>query len=220
MRVLCPIVVGWCALVAWDGSRSLQAAESPAKADYLRCEYRVDPLGIDIVNPRLSWEMHDGRRGAKQTAYQILVASSPETLAANQGDLWDSGRVASDQSAQVVYAGRPLKSRMRCYWKVRLWDAAGNATPYSAPALWTMGLLNAEDIKPKWIGVDGPMIHPTQREDDTSAPSFDGCKWVWCPEPGVDAAREGAGRRTLVSRRRDHSCGQEDPPRAVLDHRR
>ena len=71
--------------------------------------------------------MHDARRGAKQTAYQVLVASTPEKLAADQGDLWDSGRVASDQSTQIVYAGKPLQSRMRCHWKVRLWDAERQA---------------------------------------------------------------------------------------------
>ena len=73
---------------------SASAAESPATADYLRCEYRVDPLGIDVVQPRLSWEMRDARRGAKQTAYQVLVASTPEKLAADEADLWDSGKVA------------------------------------------------------------------------------------------------------------------------------
>ena len=73
------------------------AAEGPATADYLRCEYRVNPLGIDVTSPRLSWEMHDTRRGAVQTAYQVLVASTPQKLAADEGDLWDSGKVASDQ---------------------------------------------------------------------------------------------------------------------------
>ena len=104
------------------------AAESPATAEHLRCEYRVDPLGIDVVKPRLSWEMRDARRGAKQTAYQVLVASTPEKLADDDGDLWDSGKVVTDQSTQVVYAGKPLESRMRCCWKVRLWDADGEPT--------------------------------------------------------------------------------------------
>ena len=83
----------------------LQAANSSAAAEHLRCEYGVDPLGIDVTQPRLCWEMHDSRRGAKQTAYQVLVASTPERLAAQAGDLWDSGRVAGDQSTQIVYAG-------------------------------------------------------------------------------------------------------------------
>jgi len=81
------------------GLASLQVAEgSPAQAEHLRCEYRVEPLGIDVLQPRLSWEMQDSRRGAAQTAYQILVASSPEKLTADEGDLWDSGRVATHRS--------------------------------------------------------------------------------------------------------------------------
>ena len=155
-----------------------EQAESPAAAEYLRCEYRVDPLGIDVMQPRLSWEMHDARRGAKQTAYQVLVASTPEKLAADQGDLWDSGRVDTDQSTQVVYAGKPLRSRMRCYWKVRLWDADGNPTPFSKPALWTMGLLKPEDIQAKWIGFDGLMTYPAAQPGQRPPLEFRGLRLV------------------------------------------
>jgi alpha-L-rhamnosidase len=172
-----------------------QAAESPAKAEYLRCEYRVDPLGIDVTQPRLSWEMHDGRRGAVQTAYQVLVASDPEKLAADQGDLWDTGKVDSDQSAQVVYAGKPLTSRMRCCWKVRIWDARSEPTAFSKPALWTMGLLQPVDVKAKWIGLQGPMIYPGKGP----ALTFAGCQWVWHPEPGKNA-RQSASKGTRVFR--------------------
>ena len=161
------------------------AAESPASAQYLRCEYRVDPLGIDVVQPRLFWEMNDSRRGAKQTAYQILVASTPEKLAADAGDFWDSGKVSSDQSTHVVYSGKPLQSRMRCYWKVRLWDAAGEPTPYSKSAIWSMGLLKATDVKAQWIGLDQVMTYPGL--DEYLLPTFDGCSWVWTSESGVNA---------------------------------
>jgi alpha-L-rhamnosidase len=168
---------------------SVDAAESPAAVESLRCEYRVDPLGIDVTQPRLCWEMRDARRGAKQTAYQILVAGTPEKLAAGQCDLWDSGRVDCDQSTQVVYAGKPLGSRMHCHWKVRLWDAGGNPAPYSKPALWTMGLLKPDDFQAKWIGLDRPMTYPAGQ---SGVPlTFDGCAWVWMAEPGVDA-RENA----------------------------
>jgi alpha-L-rhamnosidase len=160
-----------------------QGAESPAKAEYLRCEYRVDPLGIDVLEPRLSWEMHDGRRGAAQTAYQVLVASSPERLAADHGDLWDSGKVASDQSSQVVYGGKPLDSRTRCCWKVRIWDADGKPAALSKPALWTMGLLHVADMKAQWIGLKGPMVYPGKGP----ALTLEGCKWIWYPEPGTSA---------------------------------
>ena len=105
----------------------------------LRCEYRSDPAGIDAEKPRLSWIITDSRsetldfrsempRGQKQTAYQILVASTQAILAKEQGDLWDSGKVVSDQSIQVEYAGKPLKSQMVCHWKVRVWDKDGKAS--------------------------------------------------------------------------------------------
>ncbi len=132
-----------------------------AEVSNLRCEYRADPLGIDVAKPRLSWIMEDRSprsedRGRKQTAYQILVASSEELLAKGQGDLWDSGEVASDQSLHVQYAGKPLESRMRCFWKVRTWfQAHGSAvrrSEWSRTARWTMGLLNRSDWSARWIG--------------------------------------------------------------------
>lgn len=84
---------------------------------YLRCEYLVEPLGIDEVHPRLSWELDDARRGAGQSAYRILVASSPEQLRKDTGDLWDTGKVETDQSFHISYAGQPLTSGLRCWWK-------------------------------------------------------------------------------------------------------
>jgi alpha-L-rhamnosidase len=186
----------------------------------LRCEYLENPLGIDVLKPRLSWVleeraeggdlkpeersqkpedrgqnaeralaslkktgealtgMAEGKsevrgqnpeskiqnlkssppRGARQAAYQILVASSEELLAQDRGDLWDSGKVESDRSNQIEYAGKPLASRMRCYWKVRVWATAANLRPpasspaeWSQPAYWTMGLLQPADWSAQWI---------------------------------------------------------------------
>jgi len=117
----------------------------------LRCEYLVNPLGIDVPKPRLSWVLQSPLRGEKQTAYQVLVSSSPDSLARDQGELWDSGRVASDRSAQVEYVGKPLGSRVRAYWKVRAWDRAGKPSPWSGPATWTMGLLEPSDWRARWI---------------------------------------------------------------------
>ena len=113
----------------------------------LRCEYLTNPLGIDVVHPRLSWTIEAEGRGQKQTAYRVLVASSAKLLKKNKGDLWDTGKVASDQSNQLPYAGRALGSRMRNYWKVKVWDASGRASSWSAPAQWSMGLLQPEDWK-------------------------------------------------------------------------
>ena len=115
-----------------------------------RCEYRVNPQGIDEAQPRLTWRVESGERGAKQSAYQILVASSAALLAQNTGDLWDSGRQASDTTVNVVYAGKPLVSRQQCFWKVRVWDQDGKAA-WSEPASWTMGLLQPTDWQARYI---------------------------------------------------------------------
>src|SRR6185312_11041355 len=106
----------------------------------LRCEYRTDPLGIDVAQPRLSWKLPAaGARGARQSAYQIQCAASAADLAAGRR-LWDSGRVESADSAGVAYAGPALASRQRVVWQVRTWDEQGAASAPSAPAWWEMGL--------------------------------------------------------------------------------
>jgi alpha-L-rhamnosidase len=145
----------------------------------LRCEYLKAPLGIDVVKPRLSWIIVSDRRGQKQTAYQLLVASSAELLARDMGDLWDSGRVASDRSIHVEYGGKPLTSRMCCHWKVRVWDENGHPSDWSRPAPWTMGLLVPEDWKSQWIGLD--------REDPSMSAFLKSlpirqAKWIWSRE--------------------------------------
>ncbi|MDR2848958.1 MAG: glycoside hydrolase family 78 protein [Verrucomicrobiota bacterium] len=131
------------------------AALAGIGAGHLRCEYRDNPQGIDETLPRLSWQLDaGGARGVRQTAYHILVASRAELLRQNTGDLWDSGKVLSDQSVQVAYAGRPLASRQTCFWKVRAFDQDGRASDWSAPASWTMGLLTPADWQAYWIGKD------------------------------------------------------------------
>jgi alpha-L-rhamnosidase len=119
----------------------------------LRTEMLVDPIGIDNQHPALSWILTTQERNVVQTAYQIVVASSPEKLAAGEGDLWNSGKVESDQSAKVIYNGTAQKSGQRCYWKVKVWTNKGEAV-WSAPAKWGMGLLAKSDWKGKWIGLD------------------------------------------------------------------
>ncbi len=123
----------------------------------LRCEYLVDPLGIDERLPRLSWLLESSRRGARQVAYRVRVASTPEKLAAGDVDRWDSGRVESAQTTHVVYAGRALQSRDACHWTVEIWDETG-ASVRSAPARWTMGLLERGDWSAKWIATDPEII--------------------------------------------------------------
>jgi alpha-L-rhamnosidase len=128
----------------------------------LRCEYEQNPLGIDELAPRLSWQVNDPRRGARQTAYDIKVASSPELLK-SQPDLWNSGKAASDQSIQIAYAGKPLSSRQCCFWQVRTWDAQDQPSPWSELASWEMAFTRREEFTAKWIGskiVGGPYSIP------------------------------------------------------------
>lgn len=125
----------------------------------LRCESLNEPLGIDARRPRLSWIMEASAagasvRGQRQTAYRILVASSVSRLEAEEGDLWDSGRIESAESVGIVYAGRPLVSGQRCHWKVRVWDKDGNGMDWSEPASWSMGLLDPRDWLGNWIGLN------------------------------------------------------------------
>ena len=145
-----------CMKVALLFLGSVALVGQAATVENLRCEYLVNPLGIGEREPRLSWAMkaEPGERGAAQTAYQILVASSPEKLASDQADRWDTGRVRSPKSIQIAYRGQPLTARDRCYWKVRVWDAAGRASPWSEPALWSMGLLHAADWRAEWLRVE------------------------------------------------------------------
>jgi alpha-L-rhamnosidase len=134
------------------GPSHCQAA--PLVPDSLRCEYRVNPLGMDETAPRLSWCLRSSRRGERQTACQILVAASQKDLARSNADLWDSGRIEGDASIGVVYAGRPLASGQLCFWKVRVWDKDGRPSSWSDPAFWSMGLLQQQDWRGDWIGCD------------------------------------------------------------------
>ncbi|HUX10635.1 MAG TPA: alpha-L-rhamnosidase N-terminal domain-containing protein, partial [Terriglobia bacterium] len=131
------------------------AANGAEGLAHLRCEYLTNPMGIDVRQPRFEWVLDNSHRGEMQTAYQVLVASSPAGLAKGSGDLWDSGKVMSGDSTQVVYAGKPLQSGHDYYWKVRTWDGGGTPGVYSQPAKFSMGLLERSDWKGQWIGGGG-----------------------------------------------------------------
>lgn len=149
----------------------------------LRCEYRVNPVGLDVIKPRLSWILEGSGRGICQSAYQVLVATSPAALAADRGDLWDSGKIASDATIHIEYAGAPLDSRLAAHWKVRVWDPAGRVSPWSRPALWTMGLLRPGDWRAAWIadaasGVRNQVARAHNGYHSEFAQSADSPKWI------------------------------------------
>ena len=119
----------------------------------LRTEQLKNPLGIDVRQPRLGWRIESDEQNVMQTAYHILVASSADLLAQEKGDIWDSGKIESDASQWIAYQGKPLKRNARYYWKVKVYTNRGEAD-WSAPAFWSMGLLNEADWQGQWIGLD------------------------------------------------------------------
>lgn len=126
------------------------------KVSDLKTEYIENPLGIVTTVPRLSWIMESEEYGQIQSAYHILVASRPELLNENKGDLWDSGKVQSDQSIHVSYGGAPLESKRVYYWQVRVWDKSDMVSEWSRSAHWSMGFLNQNEWQARWIGRTKP----------------------------------------------------------------
>lgn len=130
----------------------------------LRTEHQTDPLGIDTRRPRLSWELLDDRRSVMQAAYQVAVAPTVEALLSRVGLYWDSGRVDSDASLDIVYAGDPVCSRQRYFWTVRVWtESDGEPSEWASPAVWEMGLLDEADWVARWV-------EPVQRPAIGEAP--------------------------------------------------
>jgi len=144
----------------------LQASD--LQVTHLRCEYKEDPRGIDAAHPRLSWQLASDTRGQRQTAYEILVARTPAALASGRADVWDSGKIASADSAAVEYQGGPLQSTQQCWWKVRVWDKNGELAPDSPASFWQMGLLHPADWKAQWISAVSP--RDTQMDGNTLPP--------------------------------------------------
>ena len=181
MKLLAPVAV----TLAFTSLASVAQAVTPVS---LKCEQRQNPLGVDVMAPRLSWNLSPGsrrERGLRQSAYEVLVASSPSLLARNQGDLWSVGRVPASQSLALRYAGKPLRSAQQVFWKVRVWDQNGRRSAWSAPARWTMGLLRPSDWGASWIGAtDTPVRSLRGYHGSVTTGEYD-VKWVQ-----VDLGRE------------------------------
>jgi len=118
----------------------------------LRCNYQTNPLGIDTVQPHLSWQSDNTERNWQQSAYQIFVATRPELAAAGKADVWDSGRQNTAASVDIPYTGPALDSRHRYFWSVTVWDVNGHSYAALHPAWWEMGLLQNSDWTAAWIG--------------------------------------------------------------------
>ena len=148
----------WATMGLVLGAAAVPMAAGQAPAFTGPVELRVDnlktPLGIDDPAPRLSWQLRDPARGAKQTAYEVLVASRAELLREGNADVWESGRIESAQSVNVRYAGPAVAPGTRYFWRVKVWDAAGNPYAESETSWWETGLLKQENWRAQWIGYE------------------------------------------------------------------
>lgn len=158
-----------CLLVAFAAGTVVAAQVTDLTTDYLQY-----PLGIDSRSPAFAWQMQSGQRGARQTAYQVLVATAPRLLLAGKPDMWDTGKMASDHSIGVAYEGKPLASRTTYYWMVRVWNDAGVAAD-SIVSTFESALLDKSDWSAKWIS--GPSSGGNGYHSEFGA-SIDDAKWV------------------------------------------
>ncbi|MBI2512764.1 MAG: family 78 glycoside hydrolase catalytic domain [Opitutae bacterium] len=192
-----------------------RAAGAPLEAYDLRCDVAENPLGIDSAPPRLAWKLRATGNDERQTAWQVLVASSRELLAQDRGDVWDSGRQTGDAQLNVSYAGRALRSSEQVFWKVRAWNRDGVASAWSEPATWTMGVLKPDEWRARWI-TDAELLrwarpkigfHSQPSPDDTSK------KWLTVDlgaSKPISAVRVYPVRQTIEE-------GQGMPLRFVLE---
>jgi alpha-L-rhamnosidase len=136
----------------------------------LKVDYLDHPVGLDNARPCLSWQLESDERNVQQSAYRILVGSSPRALVAGRSDLWDSGKVRSSESVCIEYAGRALNSRERYWWTVQVWDERDDAFAASEPCLWEMGLLDPNDWSAQWLAVEDSTAEADRRT---------GLHWIW-----------------------------------------
>ena len=175
---LCPSIPRLCLPIAiLLGVFIANGHAAEIAVSHLRCEDLLDPVGIDVAIPRLSWILESGRSNERQTAYEVVVDGQ-----------WDSGRVASDQSINVEYGGKELAPATRYIWKVRVWDAEGNPSDWSKPATFSTVL---KAWSAKWIG----------RDESENTIGLEGTQWIWFPggNPAVSApAGARSFRRTVA----------------------
>ena len=135
------------------------------EARELSCEYAPDPLGLQCSRPRFRWTLASEQRDQQQSAYQVLVASSPELLQPGRADRWDSGKVSAPSGTAVTYDGQTLSSGETCYWSVRCWNGADRAGPWAEPARFELGLLHEADWDGIWIGASTEVSSPLLRRE-------------------------------------------------------
>jgi alpha-L-rhamnosidase len=186
-----------CALVLAAGLPLMelraQTAASPATGPV---ELRVDdlktPLGIDDATPRFSWQLKDPARGAKQTAYEVMMSSRADLPGGGKADVWDSGRIESGASLNVRYAGPAIAPSTRYFWRVKVWDAAGKPYAESEPSWWETGLMTQDRWRAEWIGYE-----TAEEAAVRHAPAV----WIASPDAKAQGAEKAAEQHVAYRQR-------------------
>lgn len=169
MKIVQKFTLKFIALLSFIAlSFSNAQAQAPFQIDNPRCEYLANPLGIDVTHPRFSWEMVADSRGKNQKAYQIIVSDDEAAINRNEGNTWNSGKVNSNETFHISFNGKPLVSGKDYYWKLKIWDEQNNASEWSNTQRFSMGMLNKNDWRAKWIGA--PSVLPTASMDTNIIP--------------------------------------------------
>src|SRR6266567_6223313 len=181
------LVLGSLVMMLAAGGVLLLAQEKPNAGPFqLQVNNLETPLGIDDPAPNFSWGLNDPARGARQTAYEVSVASKRDLLQAGKSDVWSSGRVASAQSLNVRYAGQALKPSTRYWWSVKVWGVDGKPYTDEAASWFETGLVSQGTWKAQWIGYETREEAAVRR-----APAA----WIGSPDPGATTTEKGAESR-------------------------
>jgi alpha-L-rhamnosidase len=178
--------IAWGFILSATASLSAQRPATTAGPVNLQVDNLKTPLGIDDPTPRFSWQLRDPARGAKQTAYEVQVASQSELLQADQADVWTSGRVESGRSVGIPYAGPALKPSTRYFWRVKLWNAEGKSYSASEASWWETGLMSQDSWKADWIGYETP---------EEAAVRHASAEWIANPDAKSPAVGNGPEQR-------------------------
>lgn len=185
MKRLAPIAAAglFLCLVSGAGARGKPAVKPEIVPTHLLCNWRARPLGVERQHPKLSWQLRASAKrsfGLRQTAYQVLVASTLAQLHMNDGNLWNTGKVLSARTIEIPYDGKPPHAFQRCWWKVRVWGGNGEVSAWSKPAMWSMGLKRRQ-WHANWISAPPTRNHGMIRQ------LLHHLSWVWLPGVGFNA---------------------------------
>ncbi|MDP4132032.1 MAG: family 78 glycoside hydrolase catalytic domain, partial [Bacteroidota bacterium] len=132
-------------------------AASPLQPVHLQCEYISNPIGIDLADPRFSWQFNSGVRNQFQSGYELIVSDDLDAIRNENGNMWSTGKIVSSRSIQVEYGGKPLRSFTRYYWRIKVYNQNNEASAWSDINWFETAMMDPADWKGHWIN-DGSSL--------------------------------------------------------------